>query len=331
MSKKEDMETQAPKSTDKLKSLAKQVSNYMNQQYKQQISYTPNQQKRAAVKVSEWLEMPDYIQEGLSMPGLPFGQITQVYGKKDSGKTSLLMQGIAEAQKQDILPILILTEHKFDFDRLETFMEADPEAMLVLVAEDLEEGFRYLERILRDVRNGKIVVEQEGEEDLVLDVSDQKVFVFWDSIGGTLSAKEADGDPEDWDKDMGRSAQALKKMVKRSVSLLRKVKNQVGVLFLNQVWGKRTPMGVTVDQPVGGEAVQHYYAVEIHLKKANEAKMTFRGKDMGIGYNIKMDIKKNHVTHNRPKSAFIAVAEGLIEPNELNNFKTRYKKFLKEG
>jgi hypothetical protein len=40
--------------------------------------------------------------------------MTQIYGKKDSGKSSMLMQAIVECQKQNILPILILTEFKFD-------------------------------------------------------------------------------------------------------------------------------------------------------------------------------------------------------------------------
>ncbi len=328
---------------ENLKKIARSFKNYMNAQYRESIAYNPDSDTIAKVSVSRWLKMPSAIADAMGMDGLPFGVMTQVYGKKDSGKSSMLGQAIAAAQAQGILPILILTEHKFDFNRLATFMGADPEAMLVYPAEDLETGFQCLETILRSIATGKLInvipnpnfdpdkpetKDNPKEIDDIIDVSNQPCFVFWDSIGGTLSANESEGDVYDWDKDMGRYAQALKKLVKRSSQLLNKVRDKVGVLLLNQVWGKRTPQGITVDQPYGGEAVQHYYALEIHLKRANEIKMTYKGQDMAIGYDIKMEIKKNHITHNRLKGSLIAVAEGLLATNDLESFKKRYRSYL---
>ena len=159
-------------------------------------------------------------------------------------------------------------------------------------------------------------------------MTNQKCFIFWDSIGGTLSQSEADGDVEDWSKDMGRTAQAVKKLVKRSASLLNKVKDRVGILFLNQVWTARTPTGISYDKPAGGEAAQHYYALEIHLKRGNEIKMAYKGKDMGIGYEVELRVAKNHVNHNRPKARILAVAEGLLPMSEKDSFKKRYRKYL---
>jgi len=323
MSKKLKLADKPDKKTTKLRKIARQFSEYLNEQYKENIAYIPDTSKRAAIKVSQWLELPDVLSKSLNLPGLPFGQITQIYGKKDTGKSSFLMQAIAACQLQGILPILILTEHKFDFERLKTFMDADPEELLVLEPDDLETGFSYMEKLLRDIRAGKIVV---GDE--VIEIGDQKCFIFWDSIGGTVSASEADGETTDWNKDMGRSAQAIKRLVKRSTSLLKKVKNQVGILLLNQVWGKRSFTGIVTDQPYGGESVLHYYALEIHLKRGTEIKMTHKGQEMGIGYNIKFEVKKNHVNHNKPKTQLAVVAEGLIGKDELEDFKKNYKKFL---
>lgn len=320
----------------KLREIAGKYNKYMNAQYQAEVSYVPDTKSKAAVVVRKWLELPEQLQYAMNLPGLPFGHITQVYGKKDSGKSSLLMQAISSAQAQGILPILILTEHKFDFERLTNYMGGDPNAMIVLEADDLETGFTYLEKILRDVRSGKLVLDtgekdKDGKSvDTVIDVSNQPVFIFWDSIGGTLSRAELEGDVEDWSKDMGRGAQALKKMVKRSAQLLNKVKDRVGILFLNQVWTARTPTGIQYDKPAGGETVQHYYAIEIQLKRGQEIKMDFQGRSMGIGYSIEMRMVKNHVNHNRMRSDLIAVAEGLLDPDELDAFKKRYKKNLKD-
>lgn len=317
-----------PASLDHLKSMAKQMSSYMNAQYKQQISYTPDASKIASISVDKWLILPDWFKNNMEFPGLPFGQITQVYGKKDSGKSSFLMQSIAAAQRQGILPILILTEHKFDFGRLSTWMGADPEALLVLEADDLETGFSYLEKILRDIDNGTITLENSEGDDISIDVSDTPCFIFWDSIGGTVSRSEMAGEVEDWAKDMGRGAQALKKLVKRSYQLLHRVKSKAGVLFLNQVWGKRNFTGIVTDQPQGGESVQHFYALEIHLKRGNSINMTVKGSDRGIGYEITIDVKKNHITHSRNKVKLPVVAPGFLNDGELEAFKKDYRKFL---
>lgn len=328
-----------------LKEKAKLFRNHLNAQYREAVAYTPDAETIPKVSVSKWLKLPDAIAEAMGMPGLPFGVITQDYGKKDSGKTSLLMQAIAACQAQGILPILILSEPKFDFKRLNVFMGADPESLMVLPADSLEDGFKFVEKLLRDIYVGKLSFEvpnpdfdpkkKEGKDNqkvkqVVEDISDIPCFIFWDSIGGTLSDSEAEGEIEDWSKDMGRGAQAVKKLVKRSVSLLNKVRDKVGILFLNQVWTARTPTGIPYDKPAGGEAVQHYYALEIHMKRGKEIRMTVNKKDMGIGYEVELEIKKNHITHNRMSGTLLAVAEGLIAPTELESFKKRYRDFLEE-
>jgi RecA/RadA recombinase len=310
-----------------LTKIANQLKDYMNAQYKEAVAYTPDATKRAAVKVSKWIKMSDEMAEALGMPGLPFGHIMQIYGKKDSGKTSALMDGIVAAQKQGILPILILTEYKFDYERLEKWMGGDPAQLLVLEADTLEQGFGYLEHILRSLRQDKLVI---PDSDVEIDMTGTDCYIFWDSIGGTVSQSEMEYDTDEWSKDMGRGAQAIKKLVKRSIQLLHKVSDRTGALFLNQVWGKRTPQGITVDQPQGGEAVQHYYAYELHLKKANSINMQYKGKQMGIGYEIKMDVKKNHINHKRPKTSMCAVAKGIIPKTGIDEFKKEYVKVLKE-
>lgn len=328
MAKKAQKKVEETESVKKpsLKDIASGFRNYVNHEYQRAASYVPNSAEKASVTVNYWVELDEVLAEAMDMPGLPFGQLGQIYGKKDTGKSSFLQQAIVACQEQDILPILILSEHKFDFGRLKTWMNGDPEALLVFEVDNLEDGFMFMSKLLRDLKQGKLVIPSEDGEDQVMDMTDRKIFFFWDSIGGTDTQAILDDDVGEWDKDMGRSAQAYKKMVKRIYQLVHKVKDQAGVLFLNQVWGKRSPSGIVSDQPYGGEAVQHYFAYEIHLQRAQEIKMDVNKRSQGIGYDIKFNVKKNHITHTRPKTPLSVVAAGIIDRTEVGDFKKLLRK-----
>lgn len=308
-----------------LKDIASGFKNYMNHEYQKSVAYVPNTKEKASIMVNEWVLVDELTEDALGMPGLPLGQLGQGYGKKDTGKSSFMQERIVDCQQQGILPILILSEHKFDFDRLEKWLGGDPESLIVFEVDNLEDGFSFVEKLLKQLREGKLIIPGE-KEDEIIEVGDQKIFIFWDSIGGTDTNKILDDDIEDWDKDMGRSAQAYKKMVKRVYQLLHKVKDKAGIFFLNQVWIKRTPTGIQTEQPYGGEAVQHYFAYELHFKRGREIKMSLNKQEIGIGYDIKLEVKKNHITHKRPKTPLSVVAAGIIDRTEVNDFKKSLRK-----
>ncbi len=328
----------AEKKTKKptLTEIAGKFRDYLNHEYQEVTAYTPNTKDKARVMVKEWLVMDGEFRGDatsvLGMRGLPFGQLGQGYGKKDTGKSSFLQQAIVQCQKQDILPVLILSEHKFDFERLEDWLGGKADDLVVMEVDNLEAGFSRMEKILRGLQLGKLIIpnpDPKIKEDMVLNVGDQRVFLFWDSIGGTDTVKILDDDIGDWDKDMGRSAQAYKKMVKRIYQLLHRVKNQAGIFFLNQVWGKRSFSGIVTEQPYGGEAVQHYFAYELHFKRGLEIKMTHNKSEFGIGFEIKLEVKKNHITHVRPKSNLAVTAAGIIGKDEIGDFKKELKTYMK--
>lgn len=321
-------EDKAPESLNKLKNIAKQVSSYMNNQYKEAVSYTPDVSTIAKVSVSSWLEMPKAFQDAIGMPGLPIGNITHVYGKPNTGKTTLLMQGIAQAQKQDILPILILTEHKFDFSRLSKFMGADPEAMLVFHADNLEMAYSYMEKVLRDLAGGKLVIEDENGKDQVLDLQDQKCFIFMDSLGNTMSESELDYDAEDHGKAMGKSAKAIKTLTRRVNMLLNKVRQKCGILLLNQSYQSMPSYGPSIETPYGGDGVPYSCVLNIRLRRIKDLKMTIGGKDNVIGLETKVQVMKNHVTHKMPITSVYTVASGMIPASAeaLKEFKDVIKK-----
>lgn len=310
-----------------LREIAKKFRNYFNDQYKEAVSYVPDIDTIASVTVSKWLKMPQAVQDVLELPGLPFGNITCVYGKPDTGKTTFLQTAIAQCQKQGILPILILTEHKFDFTRLSKFMGADPDSMLVFQPDNLEKGYAHIEKILKDVKTGKLVIESPDGKDEIVDVSNLDIYIFWDSVGNTLSETELEYEVEDWDKSMGKSAKAIKTLTKRVNQLLSKVRSKVGICLLNQSYQSMPSYGPSIETPYGGEGVPYSSALVLRFRRVGDLKITVKGKDVIVGLETKIEVKKNHITHKRPIGTVYTVASGMIDATK--EAFDDYKKLIK--
>lgn len=308
-----------------LKNVASAFQSHLNHQYQEAVSYVPNKEEVAKVSVGKWLEMPDAFQDATGLPGLPVGNITHVYGKPNTGKTTMLMQGIVQAQKQGFLPILILTEHKFSFKRLEEYMDGDPEDMLVLHAETIDQAYSFMEKILNDLRTGVLVLEDADGNDQEFDVSDLDVFIFMDSIGNAMSQEELEYDVEDGDKSMGKHAKALKRLTKRINRIVgkRELRQRVGILLLNQSYMSMPAYGPAVETPYGGDGVPYSCVLNIRLRRKKDISMKLKGRDTVIGLETIIEVKKNHITHTMPKHAVYTVATGMIkaEKAELDNFK----------
>lgn len=319
---KEEVQNAAPalEGIDKLKAVAGHFRNYMNAQYQASVAYVPDVDKVASVSVSKWLEMGDWFQEAVKLPGLPIGNITHIYGKPDTGKTTLLMQAIAAAQKQGILPILILTEHKFDFNRLPKYMGGDSDAMIVLHADSIEQAYGFIEKILKDLEQGHITYEYtdpETNEDkqVSIDMTNQDCFIFYDSLGNTLSESEMEYEVHDWDKSMGKSAKAIKNLTKRVNYLLSKVRQKCGILLLNQSYQSMPAIGPSVETPFGGEGAPYSCALNIRFRRRGDLKATVKGQDQVIGLETIIQVMKNHVSHIKPISSVFTVATGMMSPD----------------
>ena len=314
--------------TTKLKEVARQFKSYMNAQYREAVAYTPDTATIAKVSVSKWLTMPKAFSDAIALPGLPFGNITHVYGKPNTGKTTLLMESIGQCQAQGVLPILILTEHKFDFNRLTKFMGADPEAMLVFHADTIEQAYGFMEKIIRDLATGKIVLETEDGKDQVIDMTNQDCFIFMDSIGNTMSESEMEYEIEDWDKSMGKPAKALKALTKRVNNLLSKVRDRCGILLLNQSYQSMPSYGPSVETPTGGDGVPYSCVLNLRLRRKGDLQITQAGKEIVVGLETTIQVMKNHVSHLMPISSVYTVASGMI-PADKEAFEAYKKKHLK--
>lgn len=331
---KPTIQAEQPTATEglaKVKNVAQQFRQYINQQYQDNVSYVPDADKVAKVTVSKWIKMGDWFEEAVKLEGLPMGNITHVYGKPDTGKTTFLMQAIANCQKQGILPILILTEHKFDFNRLPNYMNADPEAMLVFHADSIEQAYGFMEKILRELSTGKITYEYENPDfkddqkeskenqktiSATIDMSNQDCYILMDSVGNTMSESEMEYEVKDWDKSMGKAAKALKNLTKRLNYLLGKLRDRCGILLLNQSYQSMPAIGPSVETPYGGDGIPYSSVLNIRFRRKGDLKATTNKQEQVIGLETIIQVMKNHISHVKPISTVFTVATGMMRADK---------------
>lgn len=315
--KEKKEEPKVEKSTtdlSKLRETAKAFKAHMNHEYKEAKAYIADKETVPRVTVSSWIPMGEAFQNAVKVPGLPIGNITHVYGKPDTGKTTLLMEAIKGCQSIGVLPILILTEHKFDFSRLEEWFGVDLEAMVVVHADTIDEAYSIKLKMLKSLKEGKLVVPNPDpdKEDIVIDIGDQPCYMLLDSVGNSFSESEMQYEVEEIDKAMGKAAKTIKALTKRVNYYLGKVRQRCGVLILNQSYQSMPSYGPSVETPYGGDGIPYSCVLNIRLRRKGDIIMTVDKTDTVIGLETIIQVMKNHITHLKPISSVYTTAGGMI-------------------
>lgn len=263
------------------------------------------------LKKDIFVSLDPCMHEILGMPGLPLGHISEIYGKSDSGKTSLMFHAAAKAQEQGILPVLIITEGKVSWDRAAS-MGFDKEGFAI-VREDLqylEDVYSFMDQITSDVGSG---------------VLPHNVMIFWDSLGNTLSKREVE------EKKDGTTERKSTMMVAAKVNseglriLSTKINNTrkhsypktVGVTIINTCYTAPPafPGAMPSDKPYGGDAA--WYKASLILKTKRRKKLTSvkEGVKMGFGLVSSISVEKNHLTNTSHSGEYVITGDSII-PNE---------------
>ena len=294
---------------------------------KKQIADTPKKKEKHVI-------LDKCMHSVLGMPGIPLGHITQIYGLSDTGKTSLLFHAAARAQKQGVLPVVIVTEGKVDWNRARAMgfqytgdlSEEEQEEDFCLVeegVETLEQGFEFILGILNDVEMGNLPYD---------------VLIFWDSIGNTVSENEIeikkDGTIKKKDGMMvaARAISSNMRNISRKVNNSNKVShpNYAGLVFINHAYTEPPafPGGPSTVTPYGGKKI--WYSSSLVLKTSRRQKLsaTKDGVKMGFGIVSKIQVDKNHLTNTAHSGEFVITADRII-PNEKSAIDS-YKKETKD-
>lgn len=308
----EEASTQTPEDQQRSQfaNAIKKFSGYINAEYKKEISKVHDLEDLSKIIVNDYVSMPEAFMQATELKGLPFGVITTTYGKPDTGKTTLLMEGIKGCIEDMVIPVLILTEHKFAYDRLQA-MGVDLMPIVILV-DNIEEGYDVLCKMLRDLQQNKLKFKDTEGNEQVIDMTKNRCYFLWDSIGNVMSAKEMEAETEDWDKGMMKTAKALRVLTRKVSMLLNKVRDKAGVLFLNQSYISTTPQGIQVETPTGGDALPYSSALVLRTRRRKRLDMTIDGKDTDIGLETIIETVKNHITNRKLTASVFTVASGMI-------------------
>lgn len=267
------------------------------------ISYKPDQH----VVVNECL------QQVIGMPGIPLGHITQCYGASDTGKTSLLFHVAAQAQQQNILPILIITEKKVDWSRAKAMgFDKDGFGIVNDSCQYIEEVFDFMDNILTRAANGEL----EGTNGCI---------ILWDSVGNTLSKEEVtinkDGSTER-KKTMMVAARAISQGMRTFSDKLNntrqpKYPTTVGAMFLNHAYTQPATMpGMPPQQvPYGGTKIWYGSSLVLQTSKVSRLTAVVEGNRVDFGMVSKIAVKKNHLTSIANNGQFVIVADKIF-PND---------------
>lgn len=274
-------------------------------------------------KPLQYVEMPKCFQEAIGLPGFALGHTAMIYGLSDSGKTDVLLKAAREASKQDILPIIIITENKLDKTRLELMgLEHKKNCLIKEDLTTLEDVFDYISMKVEDIKNGKLR---------------KNCFIFWDSVAGTPSKEsftvEKDGKIT---KKYGPQKNAsvigyYNPIIAKRVASTREMNSDfsLGVLMLNQAYKNMPefPGAPVTTVPNGGEKIWFPISLAIEIKEGKRIKTTVDGRDLEIGLVSKLKVKKNHVTGINASGEVVLAGSEMFENDEklIKEYKEKFK------
>jgi len=242
------------------------------------------------------------LDAALGIGGLPRGRIVEIYGPESSGKTTLALHAIAEAQKTGGICAFVDAEHAMDPEYTKK-LGVNIEELLISQPDNGEQALEIVESLVRSNSVDIIVV---------------------DSVAALTPKDEIEGDMGA--HHVGKQARLMSQALRKLTGIV--AKSKTTVIFINQI---RMKIGVMFGNPEttpGGNALKFYASVRLDVRRIAQIK---KGDEV-VGGRVRVKVVKNKVAAPFKQTEFdLLYNEGISHEGELLALGEKYKFVDKAG